>query len=168
LALLLTLAGILFLIVCLFLIVGIPAVLNMLNLGGAAAMVINSLRWLLLAAGGIFALGVIYRYAPNRDTPKWQWLTWGAVIATVLCLTGSLLFSYYVRNFSGYNALYGSLGVVVILMMWLLLSIYCVLLGAEINAEIEYQTRVDSTVGEPDPMGERGAHVADTVGRKTG
>lgn len=149
LALLLTLAGILFLIVFLFLIVGIPAVLNMLNLGGAAAMVINSLRWLLFAAGGIFALGVIYRYAPNRDTPKWQWLTWGAVIGTVLWLTGSLLFSYYVTNFSSYNALYGSLGVVVILMMWLLLSIYCVLLGAEINAEIEHQTRSTALWANP-------------------
>jgi membrane protein len=168
LALSLTLAGILFLIVFLFLIVGIPAILKALNLGDTAALFINFLRWPLLAIGGIFALGVLYRYAPNRATPNWRWITWGAVIATVLWLIGSALFSYYVTNFSTYNAVYGSLGVVVILMMWLLLSIYCILLGAEINAEIEHQTEVDTTVGEPEPIGKRGAHVADTVGRKTG
>ena len=167
LALLLTLAGILFLVVFLFLIIGIPVVLHALNLGDTAAVVINFLRWPLLAIGGIFALGVLYRYAPNRATPNWQWITWGAVTATALWLIGCVLFSYYVTNFGSYNAVYGSLGVVVILMMWLLLSIYCILLGAEINAEIERQTKVDTTVGEPEPMGERGARVADAAGRKS-
>ena len=167
LALLLTLAGILFLVVFLFLIIGIPVVLHALNLGDTAAVLINFLRWPLLAIGGIFALGVLYRYAPNRATPNWQWITWGAVTATALWLIGCVLFSYYVTNFGTYNAVYGSLGVVVILMMWLLLSIYCILLGAEINAEIERQTKVDTTVGEPEPMGERGARVADAAGRKS-
>ncbi|MGH7797828.1 MAG: YihY/virulence factor BrkB family protein [Candidatus Binatia bacterium] len=168
LALSLTLAGILFLIIFLFLIVGIPAVLNALDLGGPATALIIWVRWPLLAIGGIVALGVLYRYAPNRDTPNWRWITGGAVIATVLWLVGSVLFSYYVANFSSYNAVYGSLGVVVILMMWLLLSVYCILLGAKINAAIEHQAKADTTVVEPKPRGERGAHVADRAERKTG
>ncbi|MGH8545935.1 MAG: YihY/virulence factor BrkB family protein [Gammaproteobacteria bacterium] len=164
----LTLAGMLFLIVFLFLIVGIPAVINTLDLAGPAAALFDFLRWPLLAIGGIVAIGVLYRRAPDRNMPNWRWITWGAVIATTLWLIASVLFSYYVANFSSYNAVYGSLGVVVILMMWLLLSVYCILFGAEINAEIEHQTEVDTTVGEPKPMGERGAHAADPVGRKTG
>ena len=166
LALSLTLAGMLFLILFLFLIVGIPAVLNMFELAGPGVALINYLRWPLLAIGAIVALGVLYRRAPNRDAPNWRWITWGAVIATVLWLIGSVLFSYYVANFGSYNAVYGSLGVVVILMMWLLLSVYCVLLGAEINAEIERHTKGDAAV-QSESTGERGARVADTVGRKT-
>lgn len=168
LAVLWTFAGILFLIAVLFFLVGIPALLSFLNLPDTVATVINLLRWPVLAVAGVVALGALYRRAPDRDMANWRWISWGAVIATALWLGGSGLFSYYVTNFGSYNAVYGSLGVVVVLMMWLLVSAYCVLLGAEINAEIEHQTDVDSTVGEPEPMGERGAHMADTRGRKAG
>ncbi|MGH7825591.1 MAG: YihY/virulence factor BrkB family protein [Candidatus Binatia bacterium] len=165
-AVLLTLAGILFAIVFLGLIVGVPAVLANFPFGNLAAAIINYLRWPFLAAGGIFALAVLYRYGPSRNKPQWRWISSGAVIATILWLVGSFLFSFYVSNFASYNATYGSLGVVVILMMWLLLSVYSILLGAEINAEIEHQTAEDTTEGEPRAMGRRGAHVADTAGHR--
>jgi membrane protein len=90
-------------------------------------------------------------------------VSWGSVIATLLWMIGSFLFSYYVSNFGDYNKTYGSMGAIAILMLWFFLSIYVVLLGAEINAEMEHQTQKDSTTGEPRPIGEREAYVADTV-----
>jgi membrane protein len=91
-------------------------------------------------------------------------VSWGAIVATVLWLGGSALFSLYVSNFADYDKTYGSLGVVLILMMWFLLSAYAVLLGSEINAEMEHQTAKDTTAGAERPRGRRGAYVADTVG----
>lgn len=85
----------------------------------------------------------------------------------MIWLLGSGLFSFYVANFNNYNKTYGSLGVVVVLMMWLLLSVYSVLIGAEVNAEMEHQTAGDTTVGEPRSMGQRGAHITDTVGEES-
>ena len=95
--------------------------------------------------------------------PQWRWVSWGAVAAAVLWVAGSALFSLYVSNFGNYNAAYGSLAAIVILMTWLLLGAYSILLGAEINAELERQTTQDTTVEEPEPMGRRGAYVADHV-----
>ncbi|HWO41260.1 MAG TPA: YihY/virulence factor BrkB family protein [Candidatus Eisenbacteria bacterium] len=166
-ALLLTLAGIVFLILFLGLIVGVPALLASVPFGHVAAALLKWLRWPLLAVAGMFALAILYRYGPSRDKPRWRWISWGTVIATVIWLLGSALFSFYVSHFASYNATYGSLGVVVILMMWLLLSVYSILLGAEINAEIEHQTLQDTTEGGEQPMGRRGAHVADTVGERS-
>ena len=127
---------------------------------------INYLRWPLLAFGGIFGLQVLYRYGPSRNQPRWNWISWDAVIATALWLVSSALFSFYVANFASYNATYGSLGVIVILMMWFFLCSYSILLGAEINAEMEHQTAKDTTVGSPKPLGRRQAYVADTVGAR--
>src|SRR5690606_20881769 len=107
---------------------------------------------------------VIYRYAPDRERAKWRWVTWGAVTATLLWLAASGLFSLYVSNFGSYNETYGSLGAVIVLLMWLWISAFVVLLGAEIDAETEHQTARDSTTGPEKPMGERGAFVADHVG----
>jgi membrane protein len=112
------------------------------------------------------ALAALYRYAPSRDTPRWRWASWGAVLATLLWLIGSALFSWYVANFGNYNETYGSIGAVVVLMMWLWLSVLIVLLGAEVNAEMEHQTGRDTTRGPEQPIGRRGAHVADTVGEQ--
>src|SRR5437016_13999531 len=95
-----------------------------------------------------------------------SWVSWGAVIATALGLVGSALFSFFVANFASYNATYGWLGVIVILMMWFFLCSYSILLGAEINAEMEHQTAKDTTVGSPKPLGRRQAYVADTVGAR--
>jgi membrane protein len=164
-ALLLTLAFILFLFVLLALIAGVPAVLASFNLDPTVTQAVGYLRWPLLAIAMIIALAVLYRYAASRAEPKWRWITPGAVVATILWLAGSVIFSLYVGYFASYNKTYGALGVVVILMTWLLLSVYSVLLGAEINAETEHQTKKDTTTGESKPMGERRAYVADTVGR---
>jgi membrane protein len=108
-------------------------------------------------------LAALYRFAPSRAAPRWRWVTWGAGIATLIWVLGSIAFSIYVRNFGNYDATYGSLGAVIILLMWLWLSAFVVLLGAEVNSEMEHQTERDSTTGAPEPRGRRGAQVADEV-----
>jgi membrane protein len=112
------------------------------------------------------ALAVLYRLAPSRNDAKWRWVTPGSVIAVVLWLIASIAFSFYIGNFTNYNQTYGSLGAVIGVLMWFWVSAFVVILGAEVNAEIERQTRCDSTQGDPKPLGERGAYVADTVGKK--
>jgi membrane protein len=109
-------------------------------------------------------LAILYRLAPNRDDPRLRWVTPGAVIATVLWLIGSAGFSLYVNNFGSYNKTYGALAGVIVLNLWLFLSSFTALLGAEINAETEAQTRTDTTTGQPEPMGQRGATKADQLG----
>src|SRR5690606_14264468 len=121
-------------------------------------------RWVILAGAFVFGLAVVYRFAPDRKQPQWRWVTRGAAAATVLWLLGSALFSLYVANFGDYNKTYGALAAIVILLTWIYLTTFVVLLGAELNAETEHQTRVDSTVGASRPMGRRGARVADTLG----
>jgi membrane protein len=161
----LTLGVILFAVVALGLIVGLPAVFNLFGLGGLIKALLNLLAWPLLGFLFILGLAVIYHYGPCRDEPQWEWVTPGAVLATVLWLIGSGLFSYYVANFGSYDQTYGSVGAAVVLLTWVYLTSYVVLLGGEVNAELEHQTAQDTTVGQPEPMGERGAYVADTLGR---
>ncbi|MDQ4026548.1 MAG: YihY/virulence factor BrkB family protein, partial [Actinomycetota bacterium] len=96
--------------------------------------------------------------------PEWRWVSWGAVTATILWLIGSAAFSFYVDNFGTYNETYGSVAGVIVLLLWLFLSAFMVMLGAEINAELEHQTAKDSTEGQDRPLGQRGAEMADTVG----
>jgi membrane protein len=109
-------------------------------------------------------LALLYRYGPNRRAARWQWVS--SVFAAVTWIGASFLFSWYLTSFANYNATYGSLGAVVGLMIWLWISTIVVLLGAELNAEIEHQTVRDSTVGDEKPLGARGAVMADTVGAK--
>lgn len=109
------------------------------------------------------ALAIIYRFAPDRDAPRLRWVSAGAVVATVIWLVASIGFSVYVETFGNYAKTYGSLAAVVVLMLWLWITAYAILLGAEINAESEQQTIKDSTTGEPQPLGERGAVKADSV-----
>jgi membrane protein len=112
----------------------------------------------------ILGLSVLYRYGPSRRLAKWRWLSVGSVFAAIAWLAMSLLFSWYLGNFANYNATYGALGAVVGLMMWMWLSTIVVLVGAELNSEIEHQTAHDTTVGPSRPLGGRGAVMADTVG----
>lgn len=142
-------------------VVALPIVLALVGLGAAAEALVHWLRWPLLGVVVLFILAVIYRYGPNRRKARWLWVSWGSATAVVLWLLASGLFSYYVANFGSYNTTYGSLGAVIITMMWLYISAFMVLLGAEINAEMERQTAVDTTHGRDQPMGERGAYVAD-------
>lgn len=164
LAIVLTLGALVFGIVALALIAVLPALLGQLGLEAIARVAVSLVRWPLLAAAVVVALAVLYRYGPSRDKPQWTWVSWGAVVATVLWLITSILFSVYVANFGSYNETYGSLGVVVVFLMWLYLSAYIVLIGAELNAEMEHQTTRDTTRGAEQPMGRRGAQKADTVG----
>lgn len=170
LSLLLTLGAILFFMVVLALVVGVPAFIASIDLPGlgpAAKWLAGLLPWPILAVAIMTALAVLYRYGPDRRQPKWRWVSWGAAAATLLWLLGSLAFSIYVANFADYNKTYGSIGAVVILLLWLNLGAYAVLLGAELNAEIEHQTARDTTAGGYRPMGRRRAYVADTVGRRS-
>jgi membrane protein len=164
-ALVITLGIIVALIVALGVIVVLPIVLELLGLGPIVDALVSIVRWPLLFAFAMLVLAALYRWAPSRAPARWRWVTWGAAIATLIWVLGSIAFSIYVRNFGSYNETYGSLGAVIILLMWLWLSAFVVLLGAELNAEMEHQTERDSTTGAPEPRGRRGAQVADEVAR---
>ncbi|HEX7967087.1 MAG TPA: YihY/virulence factor BrkB family protein [Stellaceae bacterium] len=161
--LLLTAGAVLFGIVSLVLVAIIPAVVGLLPLGEFGRILVDWIRWPVLVLLFATALSVVYRYAPSRNEPRWSWVSPGAVAATVLWIVGSALFSLYVREFATYNKTYGSLGAVVVLLMWFWLSAYSVILGAELNAEMEHQTARDTTDAPKKPLGQRGAYVADTV-----
>jgi membrane protein len=155
---------VLFMVLALIGIVVVPALLDFLHLGAVSELILNILRWPSLLAIVVLGLAIIYRYGPSRAEARWRWISWGSVAATILWLLVSMLFSWYASNFGNYNKTYGSLGAVIVFMMWSWLSTTIVLLGGELNAEIEHQTAKDSTTGAPKPLGERGAKMADTVG----
>lgn len=136
---------------------------TVIHLPAFAAPLITGGLWIgtALIASGLIA--VVYRYGPDRQDAKWSWLTPGAVFASVGALLATFLFGLYVSNFAGYNATYGALGAVVSFLIWLYVTAFVVLLGAELNAEIERQTAQDTTTGPETPMGERGAKMADTT-----
>ncbi|MBV8539202.1 MAG: YihY/virulence factor BrkB family protein [Pseudonocardiales bacterium] len=162
-ALLLTVGAIVFLILTLALIAVVPVVLSTVPLGAFGLVLAQVLRWVLLFALIIFGLAVVYRVAPARNPPKFRWVTLGSVVAALLWLLGSVGFSLYVDFFGDFNKIYGALAGVIVLLLWLYLTCYVIVLGGEINAEAERQTACDTTVGEPKPMGQRGAVVADTM-----
>jgi membrane protein len=161
LALLLTLGAIVTMALAIGVIVVLPVVTDLL--GSVGRVLLAIIRWPLLAGLMLVGLGVLYRFAPDRSNPKWRWVTLGSVVATALWLLGSGLFSLYVNSFANYNRTYGVLGAVIILLIWLYLSSFVVLLGAELNNEMELQTKRDSTTGPGRPMGERDALAADHV-----
>jgi len=163
LALGLTLGAIVFVVVAIGLVAVAPALLEAFVPSGAAYWLLQIVRWLLLVVAVTLVLAVLYRYAPDRDEPKFQWVSVGAAIATVIWLVASLGFSLYVNNFGSYGKTYGALAGVVVLLLWLWITSFIVLLGAEINAEAEQQTAKDSTTGESQPLGRRGAIKADSL-----
>ena len=157
----LTLGAVVFAVLSLAGVIGVPAAFDASEPIG---MALAWLRWPLLAAVMVGGLAVIYRYGPDRDKPEWSWVSWGAGIAMVLWLAMTAAFSFYVSSFGKFNETYGTLAGVVVLMLWLSLSAFVVLLGAEINAELERQTAKDTTDGPDRPIGQRDAYAADTVG----
>ncbi|MDQ3885880.1 MAG: YihY/virulence factor BrkB family protein [Actinomycetota bacterium] len=159
----LTLGAIVFVLLTLTLVAVVPVVLSTLGLGVIAQVGAQLARWVLLVGLVIVGLAVLYRLAPDRDSPRFRWVSPGALVATLLWLIGSVLFSLYVNFFGNYNKTYGALAGVIVLMLWLYLTSYVVLLGAEINAESERQTARDTTRGKPQPMGQRGAEAADSL-----
>ena len=162
LALTLTLCAVVFLLVVLGMVALLPVVLQIFT-SGVQRVLLEIVRWLLIAVVVAVALAVLYRVAPDRDAPKFRWVSVGAIVATVLWMLASVGFSIYVANFSNYAKTYGALASVVILLFWLWITGYAILLGAEINAEAEQQTAKDSTRGPERPMGQRGAVKADSL-----
>jgi membrane protein len=163
-SLLFTLVALLSLMVALAAIVVAPIVFSALGLAPFLSLAIVVLRWPLLFVFATVALAAIYRYGPSRREARWQWLSVGSAAAALGWLVSSVLFSWYIANFGAYNATYGSLGAAVGMMMWMWISAVVILLGGELNAEIEHQTAKDSTVDGEKLLGRRGAVMADTVG----
>lgn len=158
-----TVGTVLLLAVAMAALVALPIVLDLLQVD-PAVVGLSHLRWPALLLMVSFFLSLLYRYGPSRAAPRWRWVTPGGAAAAVLWMGGSALFSWYLTNFADYDATYGSLGAVFGFMTWLWLSSTIVLVGAELNAEMEHQTAADSTTGPEQPLGLRNANMADTVG----
>ena len=163
-ALIFTIGTIVFVLLLLAAVVALPIMLNYIPLPGLSAVALKVARWPILFMVTALALAIFYRFGPSRVEPQWRWITWGSVSATLLWITGSILFSWYVASFGSYNKTYGSLGAIIGFMTWIWLSIIVIQLGAELNAEIERQTARQSTKGPAKPLGARGAKMADTIG----
>ena len=146
-ALLLTLGAIAFVLIAVALLAVLPAVLDALPLGAVGTAFAEVARWLLLLVVMAGSLAVLYRVAPDRDAPRFRWVSLGSVVVTALWAVVSVGFSVYVNNFGSYDKTYGTIAGVIVLMLWLYLTCYLVLLGAEINAETEHQTAQDTTEG---------------------
>jgi membrane protein len=159
-----TVGGVLFVITALGSIVVVPVILDYVGFSNWGDLLLRAGRWPAMFLVLTFALAIIYRYGPSREAPRWRWITWGSAIAALLWLIISGGFSWYAANFGNFNATYGSLGAVVGFMTWLWISAIVILLGAEIDGEMEHQTAQDTTTGSPKPMGMGGARMADTVG----
>jgi membrane protein len=164
LSLLFTLAAVVGFLVMLAIGVAVPIALKVLGTSQWVQWIVGAVRWLALWAFAVVGFGLLYRYAPSRHRARWRWVTWGSVIAATLWILLSVAFAFYVGSFATYGKTYGALGSVIALLMWFYLSSFVVLVGAELNAEMERQTRRDTTTGPERPLGARGAYAADTVG----
>jgi membrane protein len=158
-----TVVGILFVGLSVAAIAAVPPILKSLYLGALVEALANLVRWLVIIAAFMAACAMIYRIAPSRAHARWRWIVPGAVAAGLIWLVASIAFSAYLENFDAYNATFGSLGAVAALLMWFWISAYAICLGAELNAQLELFTTVDTTIDEPTPRGRRGAYVADHV-----
>jgi membrane protein len=142
----------------------LPPVMDQLGLEASTRRLIQLGRWPALALATMLGVGLLYRYGPNRTPPKWSWVAAGAILATVIWALASVSLGVYADNFGRFNKTYGTLGAGAVLALWMFLSALAILMGAELNSELEHQTREDTTVGPPHPMGKRGAAVADRIG----
>lgn len=162
-ALMLTLSLVMVGIIALITVVVAPIVLSFIPLGMFGFMVAEIIRWTIAITVLLAGIGVLYRFGPNRRAAKIGWLTFGAVFAVISWAIVSIVFSYYVANFGNYNQIYGSIGAVIAMLIWLWISSFLVLMGASWNAQVELRTRPDSTIGRDRPAGQRGAYVADNL-----
>ncbi len=158
-----TVGGVLVLLLGIALVVVLPLVFRFLGMDGVFESVEKIARWpiILIAIVGAFAL--LYRYGPSRRLAKWRWVTWGGALGALAWVGLSVGFSWYVEHFGNYNKTYGSLGAIIGFLTWIWLSTTMLLIGAQINAELETQTKADSTVGGARPVGQRDATAANTV-----
>ena len=162
--LLFTLSAVAFTLLALAAVVVLPVVLGRIGLGSVTEVALRIARWPILLVIVSFGLSLIFRYGPSRRAAKWRWVSWGSAASAFLWVCASAVFSWYVVSFDSYNRIYGSLGAGVAFMVWIWFSIVIVLLGAELNAEMERQTAFDTTEGAFKPLGTREAFAADTVG----
>lgn len=158
-----TFGALLMVIAALLFITVFPVWFKMLGLGWILDVILPLIVWPMSAVVFCLAIMLLYRFAADRRSAQWRWLRVGTITATLLWMLASVLFSFYVSNFSSYSQSYGSLAGVVIALMWFYLTAITIILGATLNSAIEHHTTVDTTVGERRPRGERGAVVADTL-----
>lgn len=163
-SLVLTFGAILYVAFAVFMVVALPRIIDASALGVGTRRVLNIAIWPGLALSFMAALAVLYRIGPDRSPARWRWVSMGSVFAVVSWIVVTLGFQFYVNQFGSYNETYGSLAGVIVALLWLWLTAVLVLLGAEINAETEHQTAHDTTIGGDQPMGQRGAVKADTLG----
>lgn len=161
-----TVSGLAAILVAAAMVVGVPLVLGLFGLADEWSH-LAPLRWPLLLLVYIASLTLVYRMGPCRARARWRWLTPGALFASLLSVALSLGFSWYLQTFVKVDS-YGPLAAMMGFLLWTWLSVQIILMGAELNAEVEHQTAIDTTTGEPAMLGERGAVVADTVGPKRG
>lgn len=159
-----TFGGFLLAAVLVFAVALVPVVLAVIDLGPLADGAVRAMRWALLLPIFTAVIALLYRYGPSREPATWRWLSWGSVMATVVWVAASAGYSIYLRNFADYQATYGSLGALVGFLLWIWLSVLILIVGAQVNAEMEHQTRRDTTQPPDEPMGSRGAYMADTLG----
>jgi membrane protein len=159
----LTLGAIVFMVIILGLVAVLPPLLRSVFGTGALRWVLQIIGWLVMVVLVAAALAILYRLGPDRDAPRMRWVSVGAVVATVIWLVASIGFSIYTSTFGNYAKTYGVFAGIVVLLFWLWLTMYAILLGAEINAETEQQTVADTTKGQEEPLGERGAVKADSI-----
>jgi membrane protein len=159
-----TVGALIFALLSIAVVIALPVALNFIPLPGGTDLMVKILRWPILFVLVGLALAALYRFGPSRAHARWRWITWGSAFATVVWVGASILFSWYVASFGSYNKTYGSLGAIIGFMTWIWISIVVVLIGAKLDAEMEHQTARQTTAGEPQPLGRRGAKMADTVG----
>ena len=150
-------------LISLAVIIGVPSVLALLPLEGVTARLTRILPWCLLVFAFGFSCTVLYRYGPSRRPAKLRWVLPGVIFATLAWLLISAGFSKFVSAFGSYNKTYGSLGAVMVLLVWLWLTNFIIIMGAEINGEMERHTNQDTTRGPDRPIGQRGAAMADYI-----
>ena len=163
-----TIGALLFLLLAVGAVIVVPLILGNFGFLDTGEAILSLLRWPILFVLIAGALSLLYRYGPSRREPQWHWISWGSAFAAIGWLIVSILFSWYAQNFGNYNKTYGSLGAVIGFMTWIWLSTIVILIGAELNAEMDHQTARDTTTGRPKPLGTRGARMADTIGPARG
>lgn len=141
----------------------VPVILNAIGLGQGVEWLIRIGSYVGMAILVSLGIAALYRWGPSRESAQWKWISPGVLLTMVLVVITSVLFSWYAANFGSYNATYGSLGALIGFMTWIWLSTTILIVGGELNSEMEHQTARDSTTGEPRPMGMRGAKFADHV-----
>ncbi len=167
LSLVLTIGAILFLVAAVIGLAALPTLVDRAGLPSGARIAVEMMFWPILTIGFATGAAVLYRFGPDRSSPEWRWVSWGSVIAVLIWILATIGFRLYTATFGSYSETYGSLAAVVVLLLFLFITSFVILLGAQINSEMEHQTTVDTTEGPDQPMGRRDAVMADTVGATT-